>query len=144
VSSSWLQASHVWVNAMAAGCEGKGKTMGTPTLWRFGSVKGLTWCMDRGFERPPPPPPSTTPEGFGSGAWTGEWTSLLISQGLESLESHDDYGKGKGKGSHDDYGKGKGMDRHVVESLDSHDDHGKGKGKGQQGDRRASTATRSS
>jgi hypothetical protein len=106
-SSSWLQASEVWVAAMAAGYKGKGKTFGTPTLSSFGSVKGLTWCMDRGMDRPPPPPPSTTLEGFGSVK-----------------------GKSKGFGSVMDQGKGQGFGQPTLESLDSHDDYGKGKGKG--------------
>jgi hypothetical protein len=109
-SSSWLQASNVWLAAMAAGCHGKGKTFGTPTLLRFGSVMGLTWCMDNNMDRPPPPPPPlTTLEGFGSVKGNSKGIGSVMDQGkgqgfdhqptLESLDySHDDYGEGQGKG----------------------------------------------
>ena len=120
-SSSWLEASRLWVAAMGAGLEGKGKTFGTPTLTRFGSTKDLMWYMDRGKNRPPGPP-STTLEGFGSVKGTSKGFGSVMDQGkghgfgqptLKSLDSHDDYGKGKGKGKGQSEAagkcKGKGM-----------------------------------
>ena len=105
-SSSWLEASRVWVAAMGAGFDGKGKTFGTPTLTGFSSTKGLMWCMDRGKDRPPGPA-STTLEGFGSVK-----------------------GKSKVFGSVMDQGKGQGFGQPTFESLDSHDGKCKGKDKG--------------
>jgi hypothetical protein len=92
---------------MAARYHGKGKNIGTPSLSKFGSVKGLMKAMDEGRDRPPPSPSGTTLEGFGSVK-----------------------GKSKGLGSVMDQGKGQGFGQPTLESLDSHDDYGKGKGRG--------------
>ena len=92
---------------MGAGFEGKGKTFGTPTLTRFGSIKDLMWYLDRGENRPPGPP-STILEFFGS-----------VKGGEQGLQLR-----------HIEQGVGHGFGRSTLKSLDCHDDYGKGKGEG--------------
>jgi hypothetical protein len=64
-TSSWLQASHVYVNMQACGFKGKGKTFGIPILTVISSVKGLMLCMDQGTGQGPPGFPSTMLQEFG-------------------------------------------------------------------------------
>jgi hypothetical protein len=134
-TSSWLQASQVYVAAQAAGLEGKGKTFGIPILKGFSSVKGLMLSMDKGKGQGPPGIPSTMPEELDSIAGTSQSSGSVMEKGKgqgsghpipKSWDIHD--GKGKGKG----IGRSKGKEPRVVDEdfLAWLEASGRGKGKG--------------